>query len=65
MVEFLDEQDAYSKGIVYWSIVKWLDNTISINPAWEVKSPRTAMNPRRKDLCDSLWEAVKEVVENG
>lgn len=63
LIEFLDDHD-YGKGAIYWKLVKWQDKMMSINPAWEVSSPTQPLRFRRKELCDALWEAVKEVLES-
>lgn len=56
MIEFLAEKEVIDEEFIY---CQWeLNNNC---PSWVVNSD--GENYRSKELCDALWEAVKEILE--
>lgn len=67
MVEFLDGHKInWSKcafNISSGGRTEWIRNGVGEMPRYDPPESSPSVNRKRKELCDALWEAVKEVLE--
>lgn len=65
MIEFLDEEQEKGSEVVTWIMLSKGSHSWSVGTFGNVFMEINGIDTQCPELCDALWECVKQVLENG